>query len=173
MHLYKSYFDSPIGEMISIASDKALFLLEFTERKALKPEIERLQKNTRASVVKGSTIISKQIESELEAYFAKELFQFKTPIQLLGTDFQKHVWQTLRTIPAGQTYSYAELAQSIGRNKAYRAVAKANSTNQLAIIVPCHRVINANGNLGGYAAGVERKQWLLTHEGHYIRDRYL
>lgn len=92
------------------------------------------------------------------------LHSFTTLLRLLGTPFQKRVWQELLNIPYGETRSYSEIAVSVGRPAAYRAVAQANGANQLAIVVPCHRVINANGDLGGYGGGLSRKEWLLAHE---------
>ena len=82
-----------------------------------------------------------------------------------GTDFQKKVWETLCTIPAGQTWSYAQLAETIGRPTAVRAVGLANGSNPVALVVPCHRVIGSNGSLTGYGGGLHRKRWLLQHEG--------
>lgn len=93
---------------------------------------------------------------------------FEAPLHLIGAHFQKKVWDALRKIPAGETRSYADIAESINKPTAYRAVAQANGTNQLAIIVPCHRAINANGDLGGYGGGITRKQRLLAHEKNEI-----
>jgi AraC family transcriptional regulator of adaptative response/methylated-DNA-[protein]-cysteine methyltransferase len=162
--LYASLIDTPLGRMITIASDDALYLMEFVERKNLYREIKVLQKNACANMVEGRTKITDQIEGEIKAYFAGTLTAFKTPYELFGTDFQKSVWNALRTIPHGQTWSYAQLAENLGNPKAFRAVAKANSTNQLAVLVPCHRVINKDGGLGGYAGGLERKEELLQLE---------
>ena len=86
------------------------------------------------------------------------------PTAWLGTPFQHTVWHALQTIPSGETRSYADIAKAIGQPSAYRAVARANGANQLALIVPCHRVINHNGGLGGYGGGLPRKGWLLEHE---------
>lgn len=99
-------------------------------------------------------------------YFAGELAALDTvPVELNGTSFQKEVWLALRRIPSGVTISYAELARRIGRASAVRAVGAANGANPVALIVPCHRVIGADGSLTGYGGGLERKQWLLAHEG--------
>ena len=110
---------------------------------------------------------TEQIEKELRDYFSGKNLNFQTPIFLLGSDFQKTVWNALQTIPIGQTQSYLEVAKKIGNDKAFRAVANANGANQLALIIPCHRVINANGELGGYGGKKKKKAWLLAHEKHH------
>ncbi|TGD75301.1 methylated-DNA--[protein]-cysteine S-methyltransferase [Mangrovimicrobium sediminis] len=103
--------------------------------------------------------------AQLQAYFGGELKEFDLPLDLAGTGFQCEVWAALQAIPFGVTASYAELAERVGRPRAVRAVGQANGRNPLAIVVPCHRVIGADGSLTGYAGGVARKQWLLRHEG--------
>jgi methylated-DNA-[protein]-cysteine S-methyltransferase len=101
---------------------------------------------------------------QLGAYFAGELTEFDLPLRLVGTDFQRQVWGALCEIPYGETWSYSQLAAKIGRDRAVRAVGLANGRNPVAIIVPCHRVIGANGTLTGYGGGLDRKAWLLSHE---------
>jgi AraC family transcriptional regulator of adaptative response/methylated-DNA-[protein]-cysteine methyltransferase len=96
---------------------------------------------------------------------------FKTPLAPSGSPFQNAVWEALKTIPPGETWSYAQLARIVGRPKAVRAVGAANGCNQLAIVIPCHRVIGANGELVGYAGGVARKRWLLEHERRSLGAR--
>lgn len=162
--LHKLSINTPLGQMIALADDKSLYLLEFTQRKALNREIERLLNTLGASITEGRTETLDLIEKEISLYFEGKLTQFKTPLALTGTPFQKLVWKELIKIPFGQTKSYRDLALAIDKPTAARAVAMANATNQLALIIPCHRVINASGKLGGYAAGVDRKQWLLDHE---------
>jgi len=112
----------------------------------------------------AATSITAQIETELAAYFAGDLLQFETPLATSGTEFQRQTWDALQCIPHGQTRSYAQLAEMIGKPKAVRAVASANANNGLALIIPCHRVIAKNGGLGGYAGGIDRKQDLLELE---------
>ncbi|MCD8524412.1 MAG: methylated-DNA--[protein]-cysteine S-methyltransferase [Gammaproteobacteria bacterium] len=153
--------------MLVIADDKQLYLLEFIERRGLEKEIKKLRDRLSAAIVPGKTKPIEFIEKELKAYFEGKLTQFKTPFILIGSDFQKSVWSVLCDIPYGTTKSYAEQADMINKPTAYRAVANANGMNQLAIIVPCHRVIRSQGELGGYGAGVARKQWLLEHEKKY------
>ena len=104
---------------------------------------------------------------KLKSYFEGKLKKFETPLFLLGSPFQKKVWQALLKIPYGTTRSYAAQAVSMSEPKATRAVANANGANQLAIVIPCHRIINSNGALGGYGGGIARKEWLLQHEAKY------
>ncbi|MGE0206449.1 MAG: methylated-DNA--[protein]-cysteine S-methyltransferase [Candidatus Babeliales bacterium] len=160
--LHSTTFETLLGTMLAIADENFLYLLEFTERKNLTKELKNLQKNY--AIVPGTTKITESIKQEIKGYFAGKLQQFKTPIKVSGTPFQEKTWQALAKIPFGSTQSYAQQAISMHKPKACRAVAKANSTNQLVIIIPCHRIINKSGKLGGYAAGLARKQWLLEHE---------
>lgn len=164
-HLLKSsWIDTPLGTMIVIGDDSHIHLLEFTNRKGLEREIQWLMKSAQATIIPGMTEPIHHIDNELQQYFVGELKQFKTPIQLHGTPFQQKVWETLRTIPFGETRSYADIATTIGKPTAYRAVAQANGANPLALIVPCHRVIASDGKLAGYGGGVVRKKWLIQHE---------
>ena len=164
-----SWLETPIGDMIAIADDEALQVLEFTDRKKLSEELKRFHQNVDGDLGFGRTKIHEQTERELSEFFAGNRARFDVPIVLHGEGFTKAVWQALREIPAGQTRSYAELAASIGKPKAFRAVANANARNQIAIIVPCHRVIGADGKLAGYAGGVWRKEKLLEIEKGYGR----
>lgn len=160
----QSQFDTPLGQMIAIANNEALYLLEFIDAKGLKQEINRLQHDTQSAIGCGTNAPIISIKHELTAWFNGELNAFETPIILIGSCFQKEVWNALCTIPYGETRSYLEQATLIGRPTACRAVANANGANQLAIIIPCHRIINTSGALGGYAGGLSRKKWLLEHE---------
>lgn len=162
--LKASWLDTPLGPMIAIADEQALYLLEFADCRDLEREIERLKQKTRAAIIPGQTQPLQSIEKELKHYFEGLVTEFKTPLLLIGSPFQKSVWEELKKIPYGHTLSYSALAAAIGKPSACRAVAQANGANQLAIVIPCHRVINASGQLGGYAGGVARKQWLLKHE---------
>ena len=162
--LYIEWLETPMGRMFSIADDAALYMLEFTDRKNMKRQFNRLRKLQGRAVLPGRTAITDQIENELSAYFAGELAQFETPLATSGTAFQRQTWDALQTIPHGQTRSYAQLAEMIGKPTAVRAVASANANNGLALIIPCHRVIAKNGGLGGYAGGLSRKQQLLDLE---------
>lgn len=148
---YSTSFETPLGRMIAVADETLLYSLKFMERG---DEINE--------GIQSSPLLS--IEKELKEYFQGILQEFKTPIALTGTPFQKEVWQELQKIPYGETRSYLEVSEAIGRDRAFRAVGSANGSNQHIIIVPCHRVINANGQLGGYGCGITKKQWLLKHE---------
>ena len=107
-----------------------------------------------------------EVTDQLDAYFAGTLTRFEIPMRLEGTDFQRRTWAQLQEIPYGETISYGELAGRLGNPGASRAVGLANGRNPIAVIVPCHRVIGANGTLTGYGGGLDRKVWLLDHEAH-------
>jgi AraC family transcriptional regulator of adaptative response/methylated-DNA-[protein]-cysteine methyltransferase len=162
--LKASWLDTRLGPMVAIADEEALYLLEFVDRRGLEREVERLRQKTKSAIIPGYTEPIRSIESELSQYYEGELREFKTPILLLGSPFQKSVWEGLKKIPPGQTQSYSDIAATIGKPSAFRAVAQANGANQLAIVIPCHRVINTNGELGGYGGGLTRKKWLINHE---------
>lgn len=164
--LKSAHIQTPLGPMLAIADQTALYFLKFTDGSELElaREIAQLEKVTKLTVEPGRTGIIDLIEQELNLYFAGKLQQFETPIKLLGTKFQQIVWQKLSKIPYGQTWAYLELAQVIAKPKSYRAAANANGANRLAIILPCHRVIAVNNKLGGYNGGLARKSWLLNHE---------
>lgn len=162
--LYASWMDTPLGPMVAIGSEEALFLLEFIDRRGLEREIQRLREKTRSAIIPGWTQPLLSIEKELGEYFQGKRTQFETPIEMIGSPFQKQVWKALQAIPLGTTQTYRDLANSIGRPQAIRAVGNANGANQLAIVIPCHRVIQQNGELGGYGGGVARKRALLDLE---------
>lgn len=163
--LYIDWIETPVGRMVSISDETALFLLEFVDRKNMQGQLARLMRYYARPIIVGETDISRRITDELVAYFNGDLTQFETPLAMTGTPFQSSVWQALMNIPYGQTRSYAQLAVEIGSEKAVRAVASSNARNALAIIIPCHRVIGKDGSMTGYAGGVDRKVKLLTLEG--------
>lgn len=162
--LKAALIDTPIGQMIAISDDKNLCLLEFTDRRNLEQGIKSLKHKARADIIEGDADPISMIRKELELYFTGKLKSFSTPLKLMGSDFQDKAWHALTEIPYGQTRSYKHQAKIIGNEKASRAVASANGANQLAIIIPCHRIINSDGNLGGYAGGIDKKEWLIKHE---------
>lgn len=153
---------TPIGPMLGVATEGALVLLEFEERRELARELEDLARD--AAIVEGVNEPLAQLERELGEYFAGALTEFRTPLELRGTAFQRSAWRELLKIPAGTTITYLQLAHAVGNPRSFRAVAQANGANRVAVVVPCHRVVNTGGGLGGYAAGLERKRWLLEHE---------
>ena len=163
--LLADWIETPVGSMIAVANRSHVHLLEFHDRNALPSELRRLQQRTRSTIGMGRTPAIDHMDEELEAYFAGRLQAFETPLAPDGTAFEQQVWGELRKIPFGETRSYAEVARAIGSVSAVRAVARANATNRIAIVIPCHRVIGSDGSLTGYAGGLERKQWLLRHEG--------
>ncbi|HOZ27868.1 MAG TPA: methylated-DNA--[protein]-cysteine S-methyltransferase, partial [Hyphomonadaceae bacterium] len=167
------WIDTPLGPMLAIADETHLHMLEFVERKKLQDHVERYRKMFNAIVLPGDTKALKLIRKELADYFSAKTLDFKSKIAGAGTEFQNEVWNELRRVPPGVTRSYQEMAQLIGRPSAVRAVANANRLNRCAIILPCHRVIGADGTLTGYAGGLWRKQWLLDHEKRHTGQTLL
>lgn len=165
--LLADWIDTPLGGMIAIADDRTLHLLEFIDRKALPEGLRRLSAHVGGRVGLGRTALHDRTRTQLAAYFAGQAPRLDVPVTLHGTPFQQQVWRALQAIPAGQTRSYAQLAQAIDRPTAIRAVARANATNRIALVVPCHRVIGADGTLTGYAGGLWRKERLIAIERGY------
>lgn len=163
--LYSTLLKTPLGDMLAIADNRKLYLLEFNDWRKLNQAVDRVLDTTQATLANGKTPVHDTLKTELKDYFKGTLTQFKTTLHLTGTPFQKEVWGLLRKIPYGQTRSYYDIAQLLGKPTAYRAVANANGQNLFPIIIPCHRVINHNGELGGYGGGLDRKKWLLEREG--------
>lgn len=169
--LFADWMSTPLGDMIAISSKSELHLLEFSDRKALRTELAKLDEFAKGRVGIGKTDPSRQIRSELAAFFDGSLTDFKTPLAYHGSEFTRMVWQELRRIPAGETRSYSEIAEAINRPTAIRAVARANGANQIALVIPCHRVIGTDGSLTGYGGGLWRKQKLLETERQYLPGR--
>jgi methylated-DNA-[protein]-cysteine S-methyltransferase len=147
--------DSPIGPLLLSASEGSLTGVQMQNQRHFRelPDGAVHDDEWFADVV-----------TQLDAYFAGDLREFDVPLNLVGTDFQRRVWTQLQAIPYGETISYGELAARVGNANASRAVGLANGKNPVSIIVPCHRVIGADGSLTGYGGGLERKTWLLAHE---------
>ena len=162
--LFIEWIPTPIGKMLAICDENHLYMLEFIARKNIHNGFERLSQKYNRHIISGRTSITQRIEDELKLYFKKALKEFTTPLVFTGTKFQKKVWLNLTKIPAGKTCSYSELAAAVGNKKASRAVANSNAKNILALVVPCHRVILQSRRIGGYAGGIEKKEWLLCHE---------
>lgn len=156
--------ETPIGEMDILATDKGICLLEFDVRIDLQDEIVSLEKYFEARISLGENRHTLEIKRQLREYFARERKIFSVPTVLVGTDFQKKVWAELKKVPFGQTRTYKEQSEQLGDVKAIRAVAKANGSNKIAIVIPCHRIIGSDGKLTGYAGGIERKRFLLNLE---------
>lgn len=150
---------SPVGVLKLIGTDSGLAAILWENDD---PNRIRLK----SVVEKKDHPILEETEAQLKAYFAGELEKFSLPLDFAGTEFQKKVWKALLTIPFGQTRSYQQIAQQIGHPKAVRAVGAANGKNPISIVVPCHRVIGANGKLTGFAGGLPIKKYLLDIEQH-------
>jgi methylated-DNA-[protein]-cysteine S-methyltransferase len=148
--------DSPCGELTLVARGDALTHLYMTGQRH-RPAEETFGP-------RGDSPVFAAARAQLDAYFAGELTRFDLPLTFIGTPFQQRVWSALREIPYGETVSYGELATLLGNPSASRAVGLANGRNPLGIIVPCHRVIGAGGDLTGYGGGLPRKRWLLALE---------
>lgn len=162
--LYTAWIDTPLGGMIAVTDRRALHLLEFVGRRALAAELRRLSKGVQGQIGLGRTDITDQIEAELGQYFTGQSACFRTPLVRHGTAFERRVWARLQEIPPGETLSYGALARDLGQPGAARAVARANGANQIAIVIPCHRVIGADGTMTGYGGGIWRKEALLAIE---------
>jgi AraC family transcriptional regulator of adaptative response/methylated-DNA-[protein]-cysteine methyltransferase len=158
---------TPLGPMLAAATDDGICLLEFIDRRMLETQLSRVSKSLNAKNVPGSHHYFDPLNQQLDEYFSGKRKEFDIPLVLPGTPFQKRVWAGLQAIPYGSTRSYKEQAQAIGSPNAVRAVAKANGDNRVAILIPCHRVIGANGELVGYGGGLSRKQYLLKLESGF------
>ncbi len=155
--------DTPLGPMLAGATDDGLCLLEFTDRPMLPTELAALAR-LRGPITAGTHPHLDRARSQLTEYFAGRRTAFDIPLDTPGSGFQGRVWSGLRQIPYGSTVTYADLAQETGRPGAARAVGRANGSNRVAIVVPCHRVVAAGGGLGGYGGGLDRKRQLLALE---------
>ncbi len=158
------WFESPIGPFVACASDSALVLLEFADRRMLETQLKILQKKLGCVVVQGPSVVLDDTERQLGEYFSGSRLEFELPLDTPGTAFQEDAWRYLRTIPYGETRSYGQMAKELGRPDASRAVGKANGDNRVAVVIPCHRVLRSDGTLCGYGGGLWRKKWLLEHE---------
>ncbi len=159
-----AWIETPVGPMIAGAAAEGICLLEFTDRRMLERELENLRRRLSKPLVPGENPHLSQLESELKEYFAGARREFTLPLVQNGSAFEKAVWDRLLQIPHGEVRSYEDIARLVGQPKAVRAVGRANGMNCIAILVPCHRVVRKNGDLGGYGGGVERKRFLLDLE---------
>ncbi len=164
-------YKSPVGELILGAYKNKLCLADWRYRKMRSAIDWRIQTGLNAEFVDGSTEILERTAQELTQYFNGERKQFDIPLLLVGTEFQKNIWQELLKIPYGSTQSYLELARQMNNEKAIRAVAAANGANAISILIPCHRIIGTQGNLVGYAGGLDAKKKLLSLENVLSHDQ--
>jgi AraC family transcriptional regulator, regulatory protein of adaptative response / methylated-DNA-[protein]-cysteine methyltransferase len=160
--------DTPLGAMIAVADDEGLRLLEFFDRRATERELSVLRKRLQTNVVPGKHSHLEAVRSQLADYFSGKDLKFDIPLAPVGSQFQLRAWKILQSIPVGETRSYSWMAKRLGDENARRAVGRANGTNMICIIIPCHRVIRADGTLCGYGGGLWRKKWLLDHERRHV-----
>jgi methylated-DNA-[protein]-cysteine S-methyltransferase len=158
------YCKTKIGELILGSFEGKLCLLDFRYRKMRKTVDERIKKGLNAKFAENNTEIIEKTLAELDEYFHGNRKEFDVPLIMVGTDFQKRVWEALLRVPFGTTSTYLQLAKNIKNEKAVRAVASANGANSMSIIIPCHRIIGSNGKLVGYAGGLPIKKQLLKLE---------
>lgn len=162
--LTRSWLETPVATLQIVVDEEAVVrVLDFDNDS---PRTRRLMKlhYDGVSVVEGEA--PRPIRAAFDRYFSGEMEALANiPWQVAGTDFQRQVWRALTDIPAGETRTYSQQAARIGRPSAVRAVGLANGANPIGIVIPCHRVIGADGSLTGYGGGIERKRWLLAHEG--------
>jgi len=156
--------NSPLGEMIAGATDKGVCFLEWHDRGGVERIKQRVEKRYKMPLVKGNNSHLDQLEKELCDYFDEKLKKFQVRIDVNGTLFEKNVWDQLLHISYGETKSYGQIANHLGKPGAQRAVGRANGANYLSIVIPCHRVIEANGNLRGYGGKLWRKKYMLELE---------
>ncbi len=156
--------DGPLGRLVLGADDSGVCLLEFTDRRRIETQLASLRSAFRRPLVEGDHPMLERLRAQLAEYFDGRRRTFDLPLRLAGTPFQERVWNALLTIPYGEVRSYGEIARAIGAPSAVRAVGRANGTNRIAIVVPCHRVIGADGSIVGYGGGMRRKEWLLGLE---------
>lgn len=156
MNTYRTYYHSDIGWLEIVGTEESILGVEFVEAPG----------SGEGPATEGAEVpaILRVCAQQLEEYFKGERQTFSLNLAPPGTPFQQEVWRALETIPYGETRSYAQMAQQLGRPKAYRAVGHANGQNKIAIILPCHRVVGHDGRLTGYGGGLWRKAWLLQHE---------
>ncbi|MDH5832604.1 methylated-DNA--[protein]-cysteine S-methyltransferase [Luteimonas kalidii] len=165
MHVLTTFIDSPVGPLFVAADDAGLRAIEFRDN--------RHPVRRDGDWQPGDSAMLQRARTQLEEYFAGERRSFDLPLSPRGTDFQRTVWTTLASIPYGETISYAQLATRVGRPSASRAVGAANGRNPLPIVLPCHRVIGADGALTGFGGGLPTKHYLLALEGALPREARL
>lgn len=164
MTLYSSIIASPVWDLIAIASDNSLILLEFHDSWEYANKIQKIEKQFNDTITNNKNLILEKVGQELSEYFSGNRKKFTIPLITHGTEFQKKSWNWLEIIPYGETRNYQEQATQIGHSKAVRAIWWANHNNPIVIIIPCHRVIWKSGKLVWYGGWLDRKIWLLEHE---------
>lgn len=160
------YVQTPVGEMILGSYDNKLCMADWRYRKSRTTVDNRLQKGLSATYVEEESPVLTLAKEELEGYFKGFRKTFDIPLLMVGTEFQKSVWQELLKLPFGTTASYLDLAKGVNNEKAVRAVASAVGANAISILIPCHRIIGSDGSLTGYAGGLDTKKELLKIENN-------
>ena len=164
------WLDTPLGLMVAVGDERSLHALEYAEQSRERSIIDRLSESLQAVILPGKSAATGRMAGELASYFHGEQVPFTVPLVRGGSSFQNAVWDALLEIPVGEVRSYADIARRIDQMPALRAVAQAIGDNPFAVVIPCHRVINTGGKLGGYGGGLPRKRWLLEHEQRMIRS---
>jgi len=162
--IYIQYFESNAGELILGDFEGQLCLMDWSQRRNREAVDKRIQSGLKAEYIDQDTSLLQQARLQLTEYFKQQRTTFDLPLCVVGTDFQKQVWQALQEVGYGETLSYQQLSKHIGNEKAVRAVANAVGANAISIILPCHRVIGTDGSITGYAGGIEAKKRLLSLE---------
>jgi O-6-methylguanine DNA methyltransferase len=160
-----SMLATPLGPMLAGATDEGICLLEFTDRPMLPAQLTVAERRLRRPTVAGRHALHDRLQAQLDEYFARQRTAFDLPLVAPGSPFQVRIWDELRRIGAGETVSYETLAARAGRPGAQRAAGTANGANRISVVIPCHRAVHKNGEVGNYGGGRWRKAWLLGHEG--------
>ena len=158
------YYKSPCGEMVLASVDDELCLCDWNDMPCSERNMRRVMRMMRVEFTRRSSDVIQRAMGQLDEYFTGSRMTFDIPLHLCGTEFQKRVWLSLPYIPYGETRSYGEIAAAIGNPKACRAIGGANHNNPIMIMIPCHRVIGANGSMTGYGGGLPVKEYLLELE---------
>lgn len=164
MKLYQQKIQTPLGTMVACANENGLCLFDFEDTKNLDKELLQVSEKLQSTIYEEENTILKLLKTQITEYFNGQRESFSVPLILIGTKFQREVWQTLLKIPYGNTISYLHEATLMGKPKSVRAVASANGRNKIPILIPCHRVIGANKTLTGYSGGIWRKEFLINLE---------
>lgn len=159
-----AWINSPLGTLLAVGNDDHLYMLSFLDLAGMERRAALIQKRLKATLDMGESETIRSVRDELARYFEGQLREFRTPLRVTGTNFQVKVYEAMRKVPFGNTITYADLAEEVGQPAAFRAVAQAVAQNPVHLLIPCHRIINSNGEIGGHAAGVKRKEWLLNFE---------
>jgi len=159
--------ESSLGKLVIGATSRGCCLLEYEDRGGLSKIQRRITKQYRLEMTRGTNTFLNQLESELDQYFQGLRQKFSVPLDVRGTPFQRAAWEQLLNIPYGETRTYGEIVRLVGKPLAVRAIGRANGDNPLAVVIPCHRVIQHDGKLKGYGGGLWRKEYLLALENRH------